>query len=322
MVEESGRKRNMFLPPSIQHLFAGGCGGASLIIVGHPLDTVKVRLQTMPQPSPGEKPMFSGAWNCALQTVKQEGFFSLYRGMLAPLAISMPTAALNFWAFNKGKSLQLHSSGAVDSKDLKPHQIFLAGAFTGVTSQVFVVPGERMKCLLQIQRHSKGKNKYKGPFDCIKHIYREEGLRGVYRGTGVGLLRDVPGLGMFFMSYELILRLITPEGQSRNTVGPFAITLAGGLAGVSFWLVALPQDVLKSRYQTAPAGMYPRGMRDVLQITVRKEGYRALWRGVTPVMIRAFPACSAVYLGYEFGLRFLHWSVPHLVDFGSGIFFD
>lgn len=313
-------KRKTFIPPSILHFLAGACGGAmSIIIVGHPLDTIKVRLQTMPpQTLPGEKPLFSGAWDCARKTVKKEGFVSLYRGMLAPLAIAMPSSAISFSSFNKAKSWQQREEGSI----LKPHQIFLAGAFSGALSQVLVVPGERIKCLLQIQRLSKGENKYSGPFDCIKQIYREEGFRGIYRGTCVGLLRDVPGVGMYYMTYECLLRFFTPAGKTRDTVGPFAIAIAGGLAGVNYWFLSLPQDTLKSRFQTAPPGTYPRGIRDVFKVTVKQEGYKALWRGFAPVMIRAFPACSVIYLGYEFALRFLNWSVPHLAEFGHGIFFD
>jgi len=36
------------------------------------LDTIKVRLQTMPQPEPGQKPMFTGTLDCALKTVRKE----------------------------------------------------------------------------------------------------------------------------------------------------------------------------------------------------------------------------------------------------------
>lgn len=55
------------------------------MLSGHPFDTIKVRLQTMPVPKPGEKPMYTGMWNCVVKTVKLEGFFGLYKGMSAPL---------------------------------------------------------------------------------------------------------------------------------------------------------------------------------------------------------------------------------------------
>ena len=59
----------------IENFIAGGVGGSCTVIVGHPFDTVKVRLQTMPKALPGQKPMFNGAFDCVSQTVKKEGFF-------------------------------------------------------------------------------------------------------------------------------------------------------------------------------------------------------------------------------------------------------
>ncbi len=48
----------------VKNFLAGGVGGACCVAVGHPFDTVKVRLQTMPLPKMGEKPMFTGAADC------------------------------------------------------------------------------------------------------------------------------------------------------------------------------------------------------------------------------------------------------------------
>lgn len=58
--------------------------GMSLVLVGHPFDLVKVRMQTM-HVAKGEKPPYKNAMDCALQTVKKEGPRGLYRGMSAPL---------------------------------------------------------------------------------------------------------------------------------------------------------------------------------------------------------------------------------------------
>jgi solute carrier family 25 carnitine/acylcarnitine transporter 20/29 len=71
--------------------------------------------------------------------------------------------------------------------------------------------------------------------------------------------------------------------------------------------VAIPPDVLKSRYQTAPEGTY-NGLMDVYRTLVREEGYGALLTGFRPAMIRAFPANAACFLGMELakkGLAFL-----------------
>lgn len=43
-------------------------------------------------------------------------------------------------------------------------------------------------------------------------------------------------------------------------------------------------------FYVAPEGTYPNGIRDVFRQAMREEGVRALYKGATPVMLRAFPA--------------------------------
>lgn len=60
----------------------------------------------------------------------------------------------------------------------------------------------------------------------------------------------------------------------------------------------------------APEGKYPRGIRDVFARLYKQEGLKALYSGVTPVMLRAFPANAACFLGVEFGLKGLNFVFP------------
>jgi solute carrier family 25 carnitine/acylcarnitine transporter 20/29 len=63
--------------------------------------------------------------------------------------------------------------------------------------------------------------------------------------------------------------------------------VAGGLAGIAFWITALPIDVAKSRFQTAPEGKYNQ-LWDVYSELFRQAGARSLYKGFTPVIIRYF----------------------------------
>ena len=81
----------------VKSFLSGGFGGMSLVAVGHPLDTIKVRLQTSSQ--------YSGMLDCAKQTIAQDGIKGLYRGMSAPLVGITPIFATYFWGFDVGKSI-------------------------------------------------------------------------------------------------------------------------------------------------------------------------------------------------------------------------
>ncbi|KFO95371.1 Mitochondrial carnitine/acylcarnitine carrier protein, partial [Calypte anna] len=252
-----------------------------------------VRLQTQPRPQPGQPLLYSGTFDCFRKTLAAEGVQGLYRGMAAPLIGVTPMFAVCFFGFGLGKRLQQRKPDDI----LTYPQLFAAGMLSGVFTTVIMAPGERIKCLLQIQAAT-GETKYSGSLDCAKQLYREAGIRGVYKGTVLTLMRDVPASGMYFMTV--------------SDLSVLRILFAGGLAGIFNWAVAIPPDVLKSRFQTAPAGKYPNGFRDVLRELIREEGVASLYKGFTAVMIRAFPANAACFLGFEVAMKFLNWVAPGL----------
>ncbi|XP_033214366.1 congested-like trachea protein [Belonocnema kinseyi] len=288
----------------IKYFLSGGFGGICTIVTGHPLDTIKVRLQTMPRPGLNESPLYKGTLDCAKKTISKEGFTGLYKGMAAPLVGVAPIFAMSFLGYGLGKKLQQKSP---DERLTLP-QLFYAGAFSGIFTTLIMAPGERIKCLLQIQ-HGEAKPKYNGPVDVVKQLYKEGGIRSIYKGTCATLLRDMPASGMYFMTYEGLQRLMTPDGEK---LGLISTIFAGGFAGIANWIVGMPPDVLKSRLQTAPEGMYKRGIRDVFVHLMKEEGPLALYKGVIPVMLRAFPANAACFLGFEMSMRFFNWATPNL----------
>jgi solute carrier family 25 carnitine/acylcarnitine transporter 20/29 len=57
---------------SLRDFAAGGAGGVCAVIVGHPFDLVKVRLQT------AEKGVYTGALDVVRKTVAREGLVRVY----------------------------------------------------------------------------------------------------------------------------------------------------------------------------------------------------------------------------------------------------
>ena len=45
-----------------------------------------------------------------------------------------------------------------------------------------------------------------GPVDVVKKIYNTAGFRGLATGLGITIAREVPACGLYFSSYELMVR--------------------------------------------------------------------------------------------------------------------
>ena len=125
-------------------------------------------------------------------------------------------------------------------------------------------------------------------------VYKEGGIRSLYRGTVPTLVRDAPGSAVYFAAYEYFRMKLTPEGQSSPSYG--AVLFSGGMAGIAMWSCVIPPDVIKSRIQASPPGTY-KGFVDCALKVISKEGVPALFRGIGPAILRAFPANAAGFLG-------------------------
>lgn len=285
----------------ISYSIAGTVGGLISVTVVHPLDTIKVRLQTTAILA--QRTKFRGTFDCIAQTVRKEGALALFKGLSPHLLVSVPVASMTFWGYGMGLKLQSKDQNF----DALTHlQIFNAGLFSGTFVAAVVVPFYLVKCRMQVQQMSSANVKYKGPVTLAFHIFRTNGVRGLYRGFFANLL-TAPATGCYFVSYEYLTRALLPAVTSRDDVGFLPVLVAGGVAGTIWWLVGLPGDVLATRIWTAPDGKYPRGVRDALRELLRNEGGFALYKGLVPVLLRALPEGAALFWGYEITLKAINW---------------
>ena len=191
--------------------WAGYISGAAGIIIGNPLDLIKVRLQA------GEPITATSLSMCASQF---EGAGSLVRGATAPVLGYGALNALLFVTYNRTSTL-LNASAAPPSL----WTTWIAGAVGGLAIWVVSAPTELVKCRAQTTSTSS--------WNVTKEIVRANGLRGLYFGGGVTALRDSIGYGFYFWSYELSTRLMAPV-KSRGSAGEEAakVLFCGGVAGL------------------------------------------------------------------------------------------
>ncbi|WOK96120.1 mitochondrial carnitine/acylcarnitine carrier-like protein [Canna indica] len=282
-------------------LTAGTVGGAAQLIVGHPFDTIKVKLQSQPAPLPGQPPKYAGAMDAVKQTIAAEGPRGLYKGMGAPLATVAAFNALLFTVRGQMEALLRSEPGAT----LTVNQQVICGAGAGVAVSFLACPTELIKCRLQAQSAlassatSSSAVKYGGPVDVAKHVMREAGLRGLFKGLVPTLAREVPGNAAMFGVYEALKQKLA-GGTDTSKLGRGSLVVAGGLAGATFWMSVYPTDVVKSVIQIDDykSPKYS-GSINAFRKILTSEGITGLYRGFGPAMARSVPANAACFLAYE-----------------------
>jgi len=267
----------------------GGCAG---VLVGHPFDTVKVKLQTQDF----RNPLYKGTLDCFKQTIKHDGLKGLYRGMASPL---VGVGGINAVVFG----VQKYTNRLFTNQDaLSSH--FFSGMIAGFTQSFICSPVELTKTRLQIQADQGGPAKYRGSVDCLKQIYRSEGLKGIFRGQLCTIYREAPAFGAYFVSFEVFSRFLSGTRNSSEA-SSLAIFLAGGLAGMTSWAISYPVDVIKSRIQSDGAFGPARytGIVDCARQSVREEGLGVFSRGLNSALIRAFPTNAATFFVVSYATK-------------------
>lgn len=181
----------------VKDLTAGTFAGAAQLLVGHPFDTIKVKLQSQPAGAPGHPAKYAGAIDAVKKTLAAEGAKGLYKGMGAPLATVAVSNAVLFCARGQMEAVLR----AYPGQHLGVAQQMVAGAGAGVAVAFVACPTELVKCKLQAQSalasagaagQSIVQQAYNGPVDVVKQILRGEGgVIGLFKGLTPTLLREV-----------------------------------------------------------------------------------------------------------------------------------
>lgn len=281
---------------------AGTVAGIVGKVVEYPFDTVKVRLQTMSSGSVGGMPVFNGPLDCIHKTFRKDGFRGFYRGLSSPVLGAALETAVVFSVFGQ----MARVLGGNSSEDLTMPQVVVAAGVAGFAVSHVLTPVELVKCRIQVQTNATASTavaKYRGPWDCIRSIAREEGVLGLFRGYRATIIREMPGNAVWFGFYELSMRALTPPNAKRKDTPAYLSAVAGACGGLGTWLTMFPVDTVKSRMQTGVG----KGISDSFYHSFRNilasEGLRGMYSGVTVTAITSIPANGIMWLTYAYVSR-------------------
>ncbi|KAF9435056.1 Mitochondrial carrier protein ymc2 [Entomortierella beljakovae] len=150
---------------------------------------------------------------------------------------------------------------------------------------------------------------FTGPIDAIQKIYAQHGLRGLYKGQLVTMVREFQGYGAYFAAYEyLVQRAMRLENKERSELSTVKFVAYGACAGYAMWTTIYPIDIIKSKLQTdgftSSTRQYSSAI-DCARQTLAKEGIAGFFKGFAPCILRAAPANAVTFLGFEMAIRLL-----------------
>lgn len=318
--------------------WAGYISGAAGILIGNPLDLIKVRLQASPRvspstvlssetlPTPGRYADSSRPSRNPFTTAS-----SLIRGATAPILGYGALNAILFITYNRSLALLTGTpyppaSSSLPRQDPSLSATFLAGVLGGLATFVISTPTELIKCRAQVSGSTSNATPAQSSWAITKDVWRAEGIRGLYFGGTVTALRDGIGYGFYFWSYEIMTRwmrdakFFVPDGAagissawSHEATEAMKVLLCGGVAGVVTWASVFPLDVIKTRVQTQVMTPVTDGESTPLLSKQRKigawemakrtytiEGANVFWRGLGVCSLRAFIVNAAQWAVYEY----------------------
>ena len=229
----------------------------------------------------------------AIRQLQEDGFVSLYRGLMPPLMQKSLCMAIMFGSYQQYRRLLKDQAPGLPNYVNKMVAAMLAG-----TTEAALAPFERVQALLQDK-------KYHGKFTNTLHAFsalRSYGIREYYRGLTAILMRNGPSNCAFFLFRGKVKQLF-PETdvQAYNVMQDF---VSGALLGSSISTIFFPLNVVKTRMQCTLGGEFI-SFRTVFWSIYheRNQSFSKMFRGVHINLLRSLLSWGIINASYELLLK-------------------
>jgi solute carrier family 25 (adenine nucleotide translocator) protein 4/5/6/31 len=259
------------------NFFSGGLSGIIAKTSTAPIERIKLLLQTQHENKKVLKP-YKGIGDCFTRTLKEEGVLAFWRGNNANIIRYFPTQALNFAFKEIYRDFLLPKKSENKTTTSIVLANLMAGGLAGSTSTLFVYPLDMARTRLGVDI---GKNpserQFRGVFDCISQIHRNDGFRGLYKGLGMSLFGIFMYRGLYFGTYDSGKGMvINPETSTFLQKFLFAQACVIFSESISY-----PTDTIKRKLmlQAANKEALYTGAFDCMRKVMKAEGVKGFFRG-------------------------------------------
>jgi len=176
---------------------SGGLAGAGSLCIVYPLDYARTRLAS--DVGSGKRD-FKGLADCLIKTSKgPKGPLALYNGFGVSVAGIIPYRGVYFGMYD---SLREKNPWRRDMGPVGIISKFAVAQITAITAGYASYPFDTVRRRLQMQSEKpKEQWVYKGTFDCFAKVWRDEGMRALFKGAGANALRTV-GSALVLVLYD------------------------------------------------------------------------------------------------------------------------
>ncbi|KAH7314637.1 hypothetical protein KP509_21G012300 [Ceratopteris richardii] len=277
-----------------QYMLAGSVAGMVEHLAMFPVDTLKTRMQMVGDACGSAHNLLGRSF---ISILKTEGTLGFYRGIGAMALGAGPAHAVYFSVYEVAKQ---RLGGDLPGHHPLVHSV--SGILATVTSDAVFTPMDVVKQRLQLPG-----NTYRGLIDCVQKLIRDEGMKAFYSSYKTTVVMNAPYTATHFATYEDGLMNCWPDRTKEENL--FVHLFAGGAAGASASAVTTPLDVVKTRLQCQGVNGAERfegsSIQSVIRNIVKKEGPKALVRGIKPRVLFHTPAAAICWSTYEAGKTFL-----------------
>ncbi|VAI45653.1 unnamed protein product [Triticum turgidum subsp. durum] len=228
------------------------------------------------------------------------------RGNGASIARIVPYAALHYMAYEEYRRWIILGFPNVEQG---PVLDLVAGSIAGGTAVVSTYPLDLVRTKLAYQvkgavnlslRESKPSEQvYKGILDCVKTIYRQNGLKGLYRGMAPSLYGIFPYSGLKFYFYEK-MKTHVPEEHRKDIIPKLA---CGSVAGLLGQTITYPLDVVRRQMQVQAFSLSNlvkgKGTFGSLVMIAKHQGWKQLFSGLSINYLKVVPSVAIGFTVYD-----------------------
>jgi len=177
-------------------------------IIGNPADLALIRMQADGTLPPAERRNYTNVFNAFSRIVKEEGFFSLWKGC-GPTVVRAVVLNLGMLApYDEVKDRLNKWSGSKDTMQTK----LIASATAGFLSSFMSLPFDNAKTKLQKMKvAADGTLPYKGLVDCMTKTAKSEGVTGLWVGYPTFYFRIAPHVMITLLLQDFLTGVLVPK---------------------------------------------------------------------------------------------------------------